>query len=609
MKHLERSRRGALDDKAPGMAAKAGAGMDTARPDRSLAQRLGNQGMQRLLNSKLPASGRTHPVIQAKLAVSQPGDVDEQEADRVADQVMRMPDPALVRPGIDPTPIHPRALQRRCGDCEDGLQRRTQGSETETPHSGPDTVAATLRQGGRPLDAATRAYFEPRFGADFSTVRIHTDTHAAESAAAVNALAYTVGRDMVFNSGQYAPHRDSGRRLLAHELAHVVQQGSADVNRGGRGNEIRGIRIQRQIGPPGDRIHGSLLDQYSHDTGLPRDTVTQHDPGYAAWLLSRAFSVDQSTYLGLINSALGMMSGRLVQTETLATTVEPILRAMVSNAVWKNAQGTTSGGGAIQHTVGSTTLHLTLILNDDPSPLQPAGLFSHGASDTDANIQIFIRKNATAEELMETLYHEAMHMVSWLMNRPTPALSLRAVGHSGPSGAAATLDLARSRTQISSVRLWLDTLAQSVNARRAAGARISAVDLDRMARWLVEEINVRVETEVFRQAEETQRLMSTRGPIVYIQPGPNWQINTTMVDRYVFDFSHVFLPADRAGLTATDQQALATLMQILEGIFQSRVRRRFNRTPYLMGRGLPRAPVTWTPPPLTPPPFRPLPLP
>jgi hypothetical protein len=159
------------------------------------------------------------------------------------------------------------------------------------------------------------------------------------------------------------------------------------------------------------------------------------------------------------------------------------------------------------------------------------------------------------------------------------------------------------------VRLWLDTLSQSVNARRSAGAQITAANLDQMSRWLVEEINVRVETEVFRLAEETQRLMATRGPLVYVQPGPNWQINTAMVDRYVFDFSQVFLPTDRAGLTATDRQTLSTLLQILEGIYQNRVRRRFSQAPYLPGRGMPRAPFTWTPPPLTPPPLRPLPLP
>lgn len=161
-------------------------------------------------------------LIQAKLTVGHPDDRFEKEADRVADQVMRMPDPALTRP--DATPIRPLAIQRRCKECEEEeLQRQSQGSATESADL--DSVAATLRGTGRPLDPAARAFFEPRFGVDFSDVRIHTETNAAASAGEVNALAYTVGRHVVFNTGQYSPYSEGGRRLLAHELTHVLQQG------------------------------------------------------------------------------------------------------------------------------------------------------------------------------------------------------------------------------------------------------------------------------------------------------------------------------------------------------------------------------------------------
>lgn len=88
----------------------------------------------------------------------------------------------------------------------------------------PDVVHDVLRSHGAPLDADARRALEPRFGLDFSRVRIHADARAAESARAVNALAYTVGHDVVFGSGQYAPRSASGQRLLAHELAHVAQQ-------------------------------------------------------------------------------------------------------------------------------------------------------------------------------------------------------------------------------------------------------------------------------------------------------------------------------------------------------------------------------------------------
>jgi len=91
----------------------------------------------------------------------------------------------------------------------------------------PPIVHEVLRSPGQPLDAATRAFMEPRLGHNFSQVRVHTDTRAAESAAAVNALAYTVGRDVVFGAGQYAPATGVGQRILVHELTHVLQQRQA----------------------------------------------------------------------------------------------------------------------------------------------------------------------------------------------------------------------------------------------------------------------------------------------------------------------------------------------------------------------------------------------
>jgi hypothetical protein len=85
-------------------------------------------------------------------------------------------------------------------------------------------VHEVLRSPGQPLDAQTRAFMDPRFGHDFSSVRLHTDEKAAESAQAVSALAYTVGHDIVFAAGQYHPNGSAGKSLMAHELTHVVQQ-------------------------------------------------------------------------------------------------------------------------------------------------------------------------------------------------------------------------------------------------------------------------------------------------------------------------------------------------------------------------------------------------
>jgi len=106
------------------------------------------------------------------------------------------------------------------------LQRRARDDERESGVI-PPIVHDVLRAPGQALDAKTRDFMEPRFGQDFSRVRVHSDERAAQSARAVNALAYTVGRNVVFDRAHYAPDTQAGNSLLAHELAHVVQQTSS----------------------------------------------------------------------------------------------------------------------------------------------------------------------------------------------------------------------------------------------------------------------------------------------------------------------------------------------------------------------------------------------
>src|SRR5258708_964654 len=118
-----------------------------------------------------------------------------------------------------------------------GLQRS--GAAPSPKPEAPPIVSEALRSPGQPLDQTTRDFLEPRFGTDCSEVRVHTGAQAAESARAVNALAYTVGKDVVFGAAQYSPENDSGRRLLAHELSHVVQQSNAEAP----------AEIQRKCGP------------------------------------------------------------------------------------------------------------------------------------------------------------------------------------------------------------------------------------------------------------------------------------------------------------------------------------------------------------------------
>jgi uncharacterized protein DUF4157 len=149
-------------------------------------------------------------------------------------------------------------LQRKCGcgqrtaevgGCEEcskeekskQLQRSITREESVKELS--PLVHEVLRSSGKRLDESNRAFFETGFSHDFSQVRVHTDAKAAESAAAVNALAYTMGHQVVFGSGQYVPQTGEGRKLIAHELTHVIQQ------KGPRGNGNSPFGLQRQAAP------------------------------------------------------------------------------------------------------------------------------------------------------------------------------------------------------------------------------------------------------------------------------------------------------------------------------------------------------------------------
>src|SRR5437763_900756 len=157
--------------------------------------------------------------VRPKMAVSQPGDPYEREADRVAEQVMRLPEPQLQRAGGGES-----SERHDVRDAGEHVQTESVRSDDSAESAAPPVVREALRSSGQPLDSTAREIMESRLGHDFSGVRVHTDARASESASAVNALAYTVGNDLVFRQGQYQPDTLTGRRVLAHELAHVVQQ-------------------------------------------------------------------------------------------------------------------------------------------------------------------------------------------------------------------------------------------------------------------------------------------------------------------------------------------------------------------------------------------------
>jgi hypothetical protein len=205
----------------------------------------GNQAVQRLIKSR---------ALQAKLRIGQPNDIYEQEADRVAEQVMRMPDPVLQRqkkPEEEKeeivqtkslvnyiTPVVQRQVEEE--EEEEQIQRKEASTipfiqrvpldPVGSFESGADFEAQLNTSGsGSPLPSRTRAFMEPRFGADFSEVRLHTGSKAEHLNRSISAQAFTQGRDIYLGEGRSNIESSTEKQLLAHELTHTVQQGSVNA--------------------------------------------------------------------------------------------------------------------------------------------------------------------------------------------------------------------------------------------------------------------------------------------------------------------------------------------------------------------------------------------
>ncbi|KAA2239287.1 DUF4157 domain-containing protein [Chitinophaga agrisoli] len=218
-------------------------------------------------------SGATPAAAHTALTVGAVNDPQEAEADAVADHIMRMPADTLVQrqeAGIEEEEkvqrqvmpafiqrkcaacsaeetvqrqVLPSFIQRKCAQCEEEekaqrsplpsfIQRKENGGESKASDAVTSGIRAT-RGNGRSLPEGTKSFMESRFGTDFSDVRIHTGGYASQLSNDLQAQAFTVGNDIYFNSGKFAPESDSGKHLLAHELTHVVQQS------GGIGRKIQ----------------------------------------------------------------------------------------------------------------------------------------------------------------------------------------------------------------------------------------------------------------------------------------------------------------------------------------------------------------------------------
>lgn len=242
-----------------------------------------NQLAHRLLGNR---------VIEPKLTVNDPNDKHEKEADRMAEQVMRMsvpPTDSRLEEGVEDGNVQrmcPRCQRRyregkplNCKECEN-----VQGKETspKTPvDSDPTEQIQSLRRGGKRLPDSVRSFFEPRFGENFSDVRVHTGGRADEVARSMNAKAFTVGKDVAFRSGAYRPETKGGKQLLAHELTHVIQQSEGDkaaLQRWSYGSGTPPDPDQSYAPPPNDerpRVE-SALDIVERIANNPNDYPQCH---------------------------------------------------------------------------------------------------------------------------------------------------------------------------------------------------------------------------------------------------------------------------------------------------------------------------------------------
>lgn len=192
---------------------------------------------------------------------------------------------SYVRSKVDPTnPLGLPPLKKK----EDLLlMRKAPNESSAVPATAPSVVDEVLQSSGEPLEGATRALMEERFGYDFGRVRVHRDARASQSAREVSAHAYTVGHHLVFDAGRYAPETHAGQRLLAHELTHVVQQ-SSSASPG----------LQRDDKPPAERVDVAIV--FSDD-----DTSMREGRSYATTALRVTSCADAKQQLAALGKPIG----------------------------------------------------------------------------------------------------------------------------------------------------------------------------------------------------------------------------------------------------------------------------------------------------------------
>jgi hypothetical protein len=248
-------------------------------PAQGLLQRKCTGGNHTIAGEECAEWAKNKTGLQRKLAIGRSNDPLEQEADRIAEQAMTAPSHSAVSSA-------PPRIQRYAGQATDGLD------------IAPASVDRVLSGSGRPLDAAIQQDMGQRFGHDFSRVRVHTGAAAEQSARDVNSNAYAVGNNVVFGTGQFAPQTHYGKRLLAHELTHVIQQaGSPQIMWGPSSvNMISTRRSAEQILTRSTLHTDKDLYNMMQKFRSKNDQLTEAQQNKIFWAIKKATDSDEVAY-------------------------------------------------------------------------------------------------------------------------------------------------------------------------------------------------------------------------------------------------------------------------------------------------------------------------
>ncbi len=270
---------------------------------------------------RIPIHSPTAEKIQTKVPINEPGDHYEQEADSVADRVMRMSEPDIQsrQAGVsvpldqsDPGEHIQRLSANRDPSLEDAVVIEEEEDEAEQGQvqtlrprgqtSGREAISKGLlnsAQDGVPLGSNVRQFMEPRFGADFSRVRVHADRRAAALSQSLSARAFTYGQHIYFNEGEYQPGAQEGKRVLAHELTHVIQQEGSQTRLPVRQHvtESRGANVAamiQRLGGLGKELRHNVAPWGSGPTGSDYEVSTDAGSTVEGWSAYPVWQYDLS---------------------------------------------------------------------------------------------------------------------------------------------------------------------------------------------------------------------------------------------------------------------------------------------------------------------------